>query len=145
MSPTDFAALVRRVDPMGKQYLRRDVTGDGLPETFCNFFAHDVCEAYGAELPQDLVNVQVKWLDEADGGLAAGWSPVDAVEAHFCAERGILTLATWVNEHGHGHIAVLVPSGTDQIHIAQAGRTNFIDGKLAQGFDSLPVRFFTRG
>lgn len=144
MTPDEaYLAVVKRVDPYSPKYARRDVTGDGVDETFCNFFAHDVCTELGAELPCVKANEQVKWL--RDVGPTCGWHPCDAVEAKFAADRGILTLATWLNEVAHGHIAVVVPCSGAEVCIAQAGARNYLRGPIAAGFGSYPVRFFTRG
>ncbi len=143
MTPNEFMAKVRKVNPLDAKYLRHDVTGDNIPETFCNLYAHDVCAEFGAELPHVIASEQINWLHTI--GVKAGWRGVDAVEAKLVADKCGLSLATWFNAHGHSHIAVLVPAMEfDAIHITQAGVTNFILGPLVAGFGSLPVLFFSK-
>jgi hypothetical protein len=144
MTPAELSALVAHVDPMSAKYLRRDVNGDGREDTFCNVFAADVCSMAGVALPMTLADKQIAWLDSEDAR-SRGWMRVDAVDAKRASTAGALTLATWANMKGHGHIGVLVPSDSDEIWMAQAGGRNFLRGPLAAGFGSLPVRFFTQG
>lgn len=125
------------------RYARRDITGDGRAETFCNAFARDVMGALGCPLPWGLrANELTAWL--TGDGREYGWGQVDAHQARSLAEEGLPVLACWFNRNaGPGHIAVVVPSrGADGLWIAQAGAHNFTRGELSRGFGSLPVSFF---
>lgn len=114
--------------------------------TWCNLAAHNIMGRLGVTLPFLIVNKQGAWLREDSNE----WRQCDAVEAYANANEGIPTLAIWEGKtESHGHIAVLIPSSTlppdarDQIAIAQSGKHNFSRGRLSNGFDSLPVLFFT--
>ncbi len=124
------------------RYQRRDVTGDGVPETFCNVFAKDVCRALGAPLPETMkANELVTWLS---GSVicGTGWEPATAHVAQAMANEGMPALVGWFNRNGgSGHIAVVLPSAGG-VEIAQAGRTNFARGALARGFGDLTPSFF---
>lgn len=131
------------------RYMKRDVTGDGVDETWCNVFAQDVCEAMGVILPRNMrANELVMWL--ANAGAAFDWETLGsngeegaAHVAQRMADEGQLVLAGWVNPAGPGHLAVLVPSLDEaDVFIAQAGRTNFTRGTLAHGFGGRVVTFF---
>lgn len=126
------------------RYQSRDVTGDGVAETFCNLFAQDVAEAMGAALPRHmLANATVAWLDAEAIRDASEWCAVDAHAAQATANEGGLALAGWVNPSGPGHLAVVVPAlGDLGTWIAQAGRHNFTRAPLMSGFGTLPVRFW---
>ncbi len=113
--------------------------------TWCNLFVTNVTKRLGCEVPFVLVNKQGIHLREE----ANKWRSTDAVTARLLANRGYPVLAIWEGlNDAHGHIAVLLPSSTlptnkqSQVAIAQSGATNFARGRLANGFDSLPVLFF---
>lgn len=125
-------------------YVRRDVTGDGVPETWCNLFVHVVAQRMGCPLPPGLrANQQVAWLSGPDGR-AAGWEQVPEHVAQRMADEGQLVVAGWFNRNGgSGHIGVVMPGlGDAGTHLAQAGRSNFTRGSLAQGFGDLQPTFF---
>lgn len=145
-SPARLMAVIAEHHHRGvARYQSRDVTGDGVFETFCNIFAQDVSEAMGAPLPRRmLANATVAWLDAESVRDASEWLAVDAFAAQKAADRGELALAGWVNPSGPGHLAVVVPSlGEAGCYVAQAGRRNFTRAPLASGFGTLPVRFWT--
>lgn len=128
-----------------ERYRKRDVTGDGIDETFCNFFARDVSEAMNAALPQGYrANELEVWLG-SKFGKAAGFEHVSEHVAQAAANEGMLAFAIWRNPTGRaGHIAVLVPAGAEPgTWIAQAGMTNFTRGALKRGFGTVsPILFF---
>ncbi len=137
----EYLAVIEKVNPLDPKYAP-GAYGPGT--TACNFFVHDVCTALGVELPRALAFDQIAYLDAAEHSVEGRLVKCDAVEAKQAANRGRLTLATWRNLIGaHSHIAVVVPSIAEEIHIAQAGLRCFVDEPLAHGFGSLPVRFFT--
>ena len=125
------------------RYQRRDVTGDGVPETFCNVYARDVCRALGVPLPENMrANDLVAWLS-GSVVCGTGWEPATAHVAQAMANEGMPALAGWFNRNGgSGHIAVVLPSSSPTLEIAQAGRTNFARGALARGFGDLSPSFF---
>lgn len=125
--------------------------------TYCNVYAWDVTCAMGCEVPHWVdgagnpcapgygheltINAAIDWL-RSDAGLERGWREVNAAEAELRAGAGHPTLATYSAPHGHGHVAVVLPS-TLGPRIAQAGARNFFDRPMAEGFGSLPLAFFS--
>lgn len=127
------------------RYTPRDVSGDGLADTFCNLFAQDVAEAMGVLLPRNMrANDLVRWLSSSVDARELGWEPVDEHTAQRMADEGQLALAGWYNRNGdRGHLAVLVPAlGEPGTWCAQAGKSNFTRAPLISGFGSLPVSFW---
>ena len=127
-------------------------------QTFCNIFVWDVTRALlgeaecaphwvgegnapcpmgrGRELSANALCV---WLRTA--GPTFGWHHAGAAEAHVAAMHGEVALATWENPGGHGHVAVVLPN-PNEIRVAQAGKTCFMDGSLTKGFGSKLVNFY---
>lgn len=128
------------------RYAPRDVTGDGKPETFCNLFAQDVCEAMGVELPRNArANELHAWLaGPATCSARSGWERADAHAGMAMAEQGCLALAVWPHPAGgSGHMAILVPSlGEPGVWCAQAGRVNFTRELLQRGFGPIAPSVF---
>ncbi len=143
LTPEAYSAAVVKVNPLDPKYVKHDITSDGVDETFCNVWVADLADELGIILPHKKANEQIVWLDAADGGRGLGWERCDAVEARFLANRGRFTLATWLNEKAHGHIAAVVPFNSAAVWVAQAGYRNYLAVQLAAGFGSYPVRFFT--
>lgn len=125
------------------RYQRRDITGDGKAETFCNAYVRDVLQALTAPVPWGLLaNQLVTWLESPEGR-GRGWATVSAHAAHGLANEGFPVVAGWRNEGGTGHVAVVMPSHDQAgLFIAQAGRVNFSLGPLARGFGSAVPLFF---
>jgi hypothetical protein len=123
-----------------EKYRKRDVTGDGLPETFCNVFLADVTAALSAPVPLFLANAQVAWLKEM--GKAKGWSMVDAHKAEVLVNEGYPVVAGWSNPRGHGHVAIGCPSNEPGMHVAQAGSSNFTCRPIERGFGHTPFLLF---
>lgn len=150
--PTRLMAIIAEHHLRGHaRYTPRDVTGDGVNETWCNLFVQDVSEAMSVMVPRQMrANQLVQWL--AQDAAPFDWeclsletqSDEDAAHvAQAMADQGQLALAGWVNPAGPGHLAVVVPSlGEPGVWIAQAGRTNFTRAPLAQGFGGRIVTFF---
>lgn len=124
------------------RYTPRDVTGDGVNETWCNVFAQDVCEAMSVMLPRNMrANELVKWLELESKSW--DWEAVPAHVAQRMADEGQLALVAWANPSGPGHIAVMVPSlGEADYFIAQAGGVRFTRGTVAQGFGGRVVGYY---
>lgn len=136
---------VSQVDPEGNPELqRRDVTGDGIPETFCNIFVRLVLAVLGLVIPAMLCNDLIKWF--AEEGEAEGWVKVSAAEAALRAELGYPTVGVWRNKSGgHGHIVLVVPAiGGTGMHTAQAGAKNWANAPIeGAGLLSAAYTFFT--
>ncbi len=124
-------------------YARRDVTGDGKPETFCNLFVSNVTKALGCPIPWKLANDQFTWLI-SDQGRATGWIQIESIGSTALVELGAVVIAIWCNPGGQGHVAMVVPSpdGAGGLFIAQAGRHNFSCEPLEKGFGNIRPSFF---
>lgn len=136
-----------------------------LPDanTYCNIFAWDVSRAMGAEIPHWVdnaghiaapgaphaheinINGGVNWM-RSQGVNQFGFHSATPAEAQNAANQGKLAVVMWKNTgSGHGHVAVVRP-GTLTAggpEIAQAGRHNFNDGHVVNGFGQLgPLEYF---
>jgi hypothetical protein len=128
-------------------------------KTYCNIFLWDVTMAMGVEIPHWLkngtndpyaynrsitykenasiahevrANEIADWLKEV--GIKYGWRAVSAQEAQMAANLGKPTVGVWHNPKGIGHVVIVRPnlSGDGEIHIAQAGASNYSRGKLSE-------------
>ena len=136
-----------------ERYSRRDISGDGKPETFCNKFVSDATRALACGVP-DVFLVEGRWrelqvLHQRDWlcnwGPRHGWERLSSAHvAQAMADQGQVAVALWQGPSAaHGHIALVVPSqGQPGTWIAQAGASNFSRGTLAQGFGSYVVELF---
>ena len=127
-----------------ERYRRRDVDGDGTLNTTCNYFARDVCDALGVALPRPMrANGIIDWL-QSEEGRRHEWKQVDKDDAMKSASEGRPVLACWYNRNGgSGHVAIVRPSLSGDVEIAQAGLTSFERGRLVEGFGTKPVTFFS--
>lgn len=126
------------------RYQRRDITGDGVPETFCNAALRDMLSALGCPVPWGMrANELVQWF-ASPAGRERGWATVSEHAAHGLANEGLVVVAGWFNRNGGpGHVALVVPSRSEPgLYIAQAGKTNFSRGPVTKGFGTLPVTYF---
>lgn len=136
----DFLAVQRR-------YVRRDVTGDAVDETFCNFFLREGLRMLSLDVPRMKANDLVDWFGDARGR-DSGWVQVVPWIARALADAGCPTAACWKNVPGRpGHVALVMPPRHEterglRVWIAQAGAATFAHGTLQQGFGNLPVTFF---
>lgn len=129
-----------------ERYRRRDVTGDAVPETFCNVFLADVTSALGCAVPRFLANAQIAWLRASTFG--HGWRECSRRDASERARMGFPVVVAWANPSGPGHVAIAVPTRFDpddaeRLEVAQAGSTNFARGPLERGFGRRVVEFYT--
>lgn len=136
-------------------YVRRDVTGDGILETWCNLFAANVSARMGAPLPLGKrANELHAWLvaqaAARASGVVVGWEKTDAHTAQAMADQGCLAIAAWANPMRNadgspqsGHIAILMPSlGESGVWCAQAGKLNFTRELLQRGFGAISPDMF---
>lgn len=139
-----LAALDVENNPAWK---RRDVTGDGLPETFCNQAVEAACKALECQLPPGfLASQQIEWLDSAAGRDKA-WEECSAHRAAIRAELGYPVIVG-IRLQPHAHIGMVVPAiGGDGLHVWAAGHTNFSNTPIEKSFGAEspkhPRRFFT--
>jgi hypothetical protein len=123
------------------RFQKRDITGDGRDETFCNWLVADACGLLEVHLPKGLkAREQVIWLAGSDGKLA-GWFECQAKDAGEHANLGHPTIAGWVNPDPErsSHVAMLRSSG----RVCQAGARNYNDTPILNGFGVRAVRYFT--
>lgn len=149
------AVLVSVVEQFHVETCRRYAPGGGM--TWCNVFVWDATRALGAELPHWVAadgrpckpgagselsaNALAGWLQQH--GPRLGWRPATHEQARHTASHGCPTVAIWPNPHGHGHVAIVLPSpGGAPLRIAQAGARNFSTGTLEQGFGARDVDFW---
>lgn len=140
----------------------RYLPGDG--NTYCNIFAWDVSRAMGAEIPHWVdasghiaapgaphaseinINGGVNWM-RSHGVNQFGWKSCTEQQAQNAANTGELAVVMWKNTgSGHGHVAVVRPGSITAVGaaIAQAGRHNFNEGHVQNGFGQLgPLEFFS--
>lgn len=97
--------------------------------TYCNIFVWDCTKAMGCEIPhwyfprtgapaegkvedamEMTANGMCEWLHTV--GSMYGWARVDEVMARKSAGEGHCVVGTWLNLHGHGHVAMMNPDGT---------------------------------
>lgn len=155
-SPEALAAVVEQFRHylLGADALFAPRTEGAAFLTFCNLFSWGFTRAMGCEVPHWVdkdgrpassalpdafelnANATIRWLDTT--GRKAGWRTATRDNALASAARGEAVLLTWPNPKGHGHIAVMLPSGLT----AQAGSRNFIGGTVATGFGALPVTYW---
>ncbi|MFB2970221.1 S8 family serine peptidase [Aerosakkonema sp. BLCC-F183] len=149
---------VNKVNPDQWYYRPRDITGDRINETFCNWFAADVLDQLGVPIPRNGpsagaytkphpiygTNTPNKpyGTDQLLGFMNRGgdgmWERVSAADAVASANNGQVVLACSV-----GHVAVVIPGGSgSNVRIAQAGATNGKNMSVGTGFGSITPTYF---
>ncbi len=162
---------VKKVNAEQPYYQKRDITGDGIAETFCNWFAGDVLDQLDVPVPRygpsagnyvkphpiyenntpnkpksatDLFN------ELSRGGDDGKWKTVSKAVAISSAKNGKPTVACCPRptRRGQGHIAIVLPKGSfSDMRIAQAGSRNSNDMRFETGFGSKAssAKFFVYG
>jgi hypothetical protein len=127
-----------------ERYRARDLTGDGVKETLCNFYVCDVTRALGCPIPQQRANEIDFWLERY--GEAHGWWRVGEGLAATLSGIGAPVVASWRNpkRESPGHVAVLVPPprNAQGLWICQAGKENLEFELLAKGFGALQPKLW---
>lgn len=126
---------------VSERYRKRDITGDGVDETFCNVFARDVLRCLGVRVPRRRAN---EWALALVTGEPL-WFEVGPELARACANAGIPTIGIWRNPDVQrpGHVIVIRPTEHLELRCAQAGRVNFSDGPVqASGLPPKSYRFY---
>ncbi|MDE0882776.1 MAG: peptidoglycan-binding protein [Myxococcota bacterium] len=128
--------------------------------TYCNIFAWDVTRAMGAEIPHWVdqqgnqtrqgspgawemnANATNRWLHNQ--GAAKGWRQVTGREAQSHANSGAPAVVSWKNPSGIGHIGMIRPGEFTArgAALAQAGRLNFNDRHVSDGFGRLRPEYW---
>ena len=145
---------VARVNPEQAYYQPHDITQDGSPETFCNWFVADTLKLLGIELPcydgagdcyppifpegrchpKNATDLNIYFNNGGDGH----WDEVSREEAVSLANQGKVVVVSMP-----GHIGLVIPGGHGSVvHIAQAGARCGKDMLLEQGFGHADVQFF---
>ena len=145
---------VARVNPEQAYYQPHDITQDGSPETFCNWFVADTLKLLGIELPcydgggdcyppifpegrchpKNATDLNIYF----NKGGAGHWDEVSREEAVSLANQGKVVVVSMP-----GHIGLVIPGGHGSVvHIAQAGASCSKDMLLEQGFGHADVQFF---
>lgn len=143
-TPQSILDAVAEVDPENNPDLQRGAPpAPKATDTWCNKAVAWITAKLGTPIPFDtwgtLANAQIAWLAAGNDG----WYEInDMGDAQAAALAGKVVVVTYSNPNGPGHIAIVLPIVGDTLQIAQAGATNFNQGSLAQGFGSLPIRFF---
>jgi len=157
----DPAIYSQLINQFAVGHNRRYLADDG--GTYCNIFAWDVSRAMGAEIPHWIdsagnikapeaphaseinINGGVNWMRN-HGVTQFGFHSCTPQQAQNAANQGKLAVVMWKNTgSGHGHVAVVRPGTmtTGGPQIAQAGRHNFNDGHVVNGFGQLtPLEYF---
>lgn len=145
-SAENLSDVVGRLSPATNPlWKKRDITGDGKPETFCNQFLEAALELLEAPVPPGLLaRQQIDWLDSG-AGREAGWREMSRGLALAAAKAGQPVVVGWRNTDfkSSSHVALAIPTPFgEEFQIAQAGRENFNAGALRRGFGVYPVRFW---
>lgn len=106
--------------------------------TYCNVLVADALDALcvppshwwnGAELSANGLGA---WFRKH--GRTYGWTRADVDHARAAANAGRPVVAVWENPGGTGHVAMVLPTESGPLHIAQAGRHNLWDRPISEGF-----------
>lgn len=156
----DLVSAINRVNPSQSYYAKRDITGDRIAETFCNWFAYDVLALLNVHLPvyRDSdgaghyptphpiygnearnkpwsANLLNSYFRQGGGGK---WRRVTRREAVTEANHGGIVVASVRSGSGPGHIAIVRPdSAGNAVRVAQAGRESGPDMPIETGFGGL--------
>jgi hypothetical protein len=135
----------QKTDDNGKPLTKPNGKPVSFTVTHCDAFVKAACDKLGAPLITGKgyghANQQYDWL--LGKGKEKGWKEIEAVEAQSLANQGKVVVAAFKNvDGGHGHVAIVRPSGKnkesinkDGPQISQAGWDNYRSTTTAQGFD----------
>lgn len=119
---------------------------NGKHTTWCNIYVWDCTRALSCEIPHwvdahgERCAVGQGWELMASGferylGAHSDWHRCLTAYAVDRARAGHPVVATWYNPRGPGHVAMVLPTSTqEQVRIAQAGAANLWDAPLRDGF-----------
>lgn len=96
------------------KYKARDITGDDIPETFCNYFVADTAYLVGCN---DFSPTSTKGFPKLANEMVSHmcdtphrWKELDPDQAQQEANFGNLVIAGWANDVGkHGHVNIIIP------------------------------------
>lgn len=131
----NVAALEKLCQEIVIKYVKKDIDGDGKPETFCNRAVKYVAAQMGCTdfKANDLANAMYDRMLEK-------WRQVSPEDAVYHAQHGGLAVAA-KKDTPHGHVAVVYPRTMEKSPshgimvpiVANAGRENGI-GRASQYF-----------
>jgi hypothetical protein len=138
----DILDAVAAVDPEHNPQLQQGAPPASPDGTWCNKAAVWMVERLGVDLPWGSwgtrANDIIAYVDQGNDG----WYPISEANAQVAAMQGKIVLATFYNFSGSGHLALVLPIPGPEVQIAQAGRDNFNQGNLSDGFGRLKVAFY---
>jgi hypothetical protein len=166
-SAQDIIDAIDRVNPEQEYYFPHDITGDGRPETFCNWFVADVLyilgipipryshaslagsypiphPLYGYSPPEKPWSANQLYAFFEKGGYN-NWRTIDDLSSIVkFVNAGHVIIACEKGESGSpGHIAIVVPGQEDSgIHVAQAGNKCKKDIPVEEGFGDLAPKYY---
>lgn len=138
--------LKRLCETAVEKYGSKDVTGDGIPETFCNQAVQYVTSGMGySKLGGMTANAIVDFMVSSED-----WLRCDAALAQQAANIGHLAVAG-AKAEPHGHVAVCYPGELGRSAkwqkavsvVANVGKENFIKGANF-AFKEEPMYFVLR-
>ncbi len=139
-SPAKLAAVIDSLElTVNPLFLPQVFPGMGK-RTKCNKAVEAFCDLMGVHLPKGLLALQqIAWLNSPAARLEK-WFPLISKTADEAADKGQPVLVGWVNPvpNESSHIAMMRRAG----RIGQAGKSNFSDGTIAQGFGNRAVSFW---
>lgn len=143
---------INRVNPDQWYYGSRDITGDGVKETFCNWFVADVLEILGVPIRRHSQPMYPPVFNNArrdkpisaeslytffNNGGEGKWKLVSAADAVAKANTGKAVVAS-----SYGHIAIVIPGGSaSDVRVAQAGAVNGKNLSAKNVFGKEPLYF----
>lgn len=122
-----------------ERYRARDVTGDGRPETFCNFFTRDYMRARGTHLPEGMTANRIwGWLHATQYDFIQVPTAAD-MNALLAAGRPGFAIAP--NPEGPGHMVPCRRGGFhDNVLCNHVGGHNVPRITISQAFGPLTAK-----
>jgi Bacterial SH3 domain len=152
---------IEHLNPDQAYYHPRDITGDGMPETFCNWWVADVLDLLKIFLPRDPtagsyliphplfgrkpiskpISANRLWDFFSTGGNGRWVRIPNPQKALELANDNHIVVAS-IQVSGHGHIAIVTPGDPRLgIFVAQAGRVCSPHSTLQSAFPAMPGFF----
>lgn len=127
-----------------------DVTGDGIPETFCNYALHVFMSKFGYSKFKGLLANQI--IDYMNNHRDEWDYTRNHVEAHAAVNGGNIVIAGQKAEN-HGHVCIILPS-EDMIYSGSwqtlvplcmnIGKKNFFNKGISKAFGTPPTYYIYR-
>jgi len=101
-----------------KDLISRDITGDDIAETFCNYAVQAVCKKFGCD---SLNGLTANGMCNTILHLPDEWYKISGLIAHGYANMGRFVIAALANKP-QGHVATIYPS--DMMAVSGKWRDN---------------------